>query len=148
MNLFIAKTIDVPFRLHEIGNRMVPIKYSLLQNYQYQQFYKYYQWLHHYTCSGFCKTSYHLLISPPLTNLLNTLKIHIGENRINRQSRMWRQCTCYFPANGLTNLDVFQPKTFPIPWGIIPQNFSSLGFAVSEELRNKQTKKQTHRLTH
>ena len=50
----------------------------------------------------------------------------------------------YFPANGSTNPDVFQPKTFPIPRGIIPQNFSSLGFAVSEELGNKQTHKLTH----
>ena len=36
-----------------------------------------------------------------------------------------------FPANGSTNPDVFLPKTFSIPRGIIPQNFSSLGFAVS-----------------
>ena len=100
-----------------------------------------YQWLHHYTCSGFCKTSYHLLISPLPTNLPNTLKIHTGENRIDRQGR---QYTCYFPDNGSTNPDVFQPKTFLIPRGIIPQNFSSLGFAVSEELGNKQTNRQTH----
>ena len=53
----------------------------------------------------------------------------------------------HFPANGSTNPDVFQPKTFCIPRGIIPQNFSSLGFAVSEELGNKQTNKQTHSLT-
>ena len=46
-----------------------------------------------------------------------------------------------FPDNGLTNPDVFKPKTFCIPWGIIPQNFNSLGFA---ELGNIQT----HRLTH
>ena len=103
-----------------------------------------YQWLRHYTCSDFCKTSYHLLISPPPTYLPNTLKIHTGENKIDRQSRMWRQYTCYFPANGSTNPDVFQPKTFPIPRGIIPQNFSSLGFAVSEELGNIQTHKLTH----
>ena len=41
----------------------------------------------------------------------------------------------------------FQPKTFSIPRGIIPQNFSSLGFAVSEELGNIQTHTQTHSLT-
>ena len=57
-----------------------------------------YQWLRHYICSGFCKTSYHLLISPTPTNLPNTLKIHTGENKIDRQSRMWRQYTCYFSA--------------------------------------------------
>ena len=28
--------------------------------------------------------SYHLLISPPATNLSNTLKIHTGENKIDR----------------------------------------------------------------
>ena len=55
--------------------------------------------------------------------------------------------TRYFRANGSTNQDVFQPKTFLIPRGIIPQNFSSLGFAVSEELGNKQTNKQIHSLT-
>ena len=100
--------------------------------------------LRHYTCSDFCQTSNHLLISSPPTNLPNTLKIHTGENKIDRQSRMWRQYTCYFPANGQTNPDVFEPKTFPIPRGIIPQNFSSLGFAVSEELGNIQA----HPLTH
>jgi len=41
--------------------------------------------------------------------------------------------------NGSTNPDVFRPKTFLIPRGIIPQNFISQGFAVSEELGNKQT---------
>ena len=102
-----------------------------------------YQWLCHYTCSGFCKTSYHLLISPPPTNLPNT---------IDRQDC---QYTCYFPhhytrdfpANGSTNPDVFQPKTFSIPRGIIPQNFSLLGFAVLEELGNKQTNNQTNKQT-
>ena len=44
-----------------------------------------------------------------------------------------------------TNPDVFSPKTFLIPRGIIPQ-FSSLGFAVSEELGNKQTNRLTDRL--
>ena len=53
----------------------------------------------------------------------------------------------YFPANGQTNPDVFQPKTFCIPRGIIPQNFSSLGFAVSEELGNIQTHTHTNSLT-
>ena len=50
-------------------------------------------------------------------------------------------------ANGSTNPDVFYPKTFSIPRGIIPQNFRSLGFAVSEELGNIQTHTQTHSLT-
>ena len=50
----------------------------------------------------------------------------------------------YFPANSSTNRNVFKPKTFPIPSGIIPQNFSLLGFAVSEELGNKQTNTQTY----
>ena len=95
-------------------------------------YYYVYQWLRHYTCSGFCKTSYHLLISPPPTNLPNTLKIHTGENKIDRYTR-------YFPTNGSTNPECFQLKTFSIPRGIISQNFSSLGFAVSEELGNKHT---------
>ena len=45
----------------------------------------------------------------------------------------------HFPANSLTNPDVFKPKTFCIPSGIIPQNLSSSGLVVSEELGNKQT---------
>ena len=53
----------------------------------------------------------------------------------------------YFPAKGQTNLDVSQPKTFLIPREIIPHNFSLLGFAVSEELGNKQTDRQTDSLT-
>ena len=78
-------------------------------------------------CNGFCKISYYLLIFPP-----PTFKIHIGENKIDHQSRIWRQYTRYFPANGSTNPDVFQPKTFLISRGIIPQNFRSLEFALSE----------------
>ena len=55
----------------------------------------------------------------------------------------------YFLANGSTNPDVLWPKTFLIPWEIIPQNFSSSGLVVSEELGdNKQTNKQTDRQTH
>ena len=53
----------------------------------------------------------------------------------------------YFPADCLPDLDVFYPKTFCIQRGIIPENFRSLGFAVSEELGNKQTHTQTHSLT-
>ena len=51
-----------------------------------------------YTCSGFCKTSYHLFISPPPTNHQNTIKFHTGENKIERYSRMCRQYTCFFYA--------------------------------------------------
>merc|ERR1711876_48576 len=61
---------------------------------------------------------------------------------------MWRQYTYYFPANSSTNPDVFSLKTFPIPRGIIPQNFSSLGFAVSEELGNIQTHHTPHTTHH
>ena len=50
----------------------------------------------------------------------------------------------YFPTNGLTNPDVFYPKTFCIPREIIPQHFSSLGRTVSEELGNKEKNTQTH----
>ena len=102
------------------------------------------QWLRHYTCSGFCKTSYHLLISPPPTNLPNTLKIHTGENKVDRKSRMWRQYTCYFPANGSTNPDVFQPKTFQ------SQGKSSLKVSArqgSPFWRCQGTNKQAHSLT-
>ena len=65
---------------------------------------------------GVCKTSYHLLISQPPTNLPNSLlapfqlpyyhfyhywlKTHTTE----KESKMW---TRYFPANGSTNPDVF-----------------------------------------
>ena len=48
----------------------------------------------------------------------------------------------YFPANGSTNPDAFQPETFSIP-----QNFSSSGLVVSEEFGNKHANKQTHKLT-
>ena len=125
------------------------------------------QWLHHYTCSGFCKTSYHLLISPsptnlsnssptpyhslispPTTNLANTLKIHTGENKIDRQSQMWRQYTYYFPANGSTNPDFFSLKHSA------SQGESSLKISArwDSPLRrsqgtNKQTNKHTNSLT-
>ena len=55
--------------------------------------------------------------------------------------------TRYFPANVSTNPDVLQPKTFSIPRGIIPQNISSLRFAVSEEFGKIQTDRQTDSLT-
>ena len=48
----------------------------------------------------------------------------------------------YLHANGLMNPDVFYPKTF-----CIPQNFSSSGIFVLEELGSKQTDKLTHSLT-
>ena len=46
--------------------------------------------------------------------------------------------TPYLLVNGLPNLRIFYPKTICTPRGIIPQNFSSLGLAVSEESGNKQ----------
>ena len=36
----------------------------------------------HYTCIGFCKTPYHFLISPPPTNLQNTLKFILEEIKL------------------------------------------------------------------
>ena len=60
---------------------------------------------------------------------------------------LYLQALAYFPANGSKNPDVFWPKTFCIPRGIIPQNFSSSGLVVSQELWNKQTNRQTHSLT-
>ena len=47
-------------------------------------------------------------------------------------------------ANGLTNADVFQPKRFLNPREIIPQNYSSSGLVILEELGNNQTNRQTH----
>ena len=45
-----------------------------------------------------------------------------------------------FQTNGWSNPDVFQPIPIRNQRGIIPQNFSSLGFAVSEELgKNKHS---------
>ena len=121
-----------------------------------------YQLLRRYTCSGFCKTSYHLIISPPPTNLPNSLPAPCHSPSIPVNVSYWRETfiklttsvasihahyTRYFPAKGSTNPDVFQSKTFSIPRGIIPQNFRSLGFAISEELGNIQTDAQTHSLT-
>ena len=53
----------------------------------------------------------------------------------------------YFSANGSMNTDDFKAKTFLIPRGIIPQNFSLPGFAVLEQLGNKQTNRHTHSLS-
>ena len=92
--------------------------------------------LRHYTCSDFCQTSNHLLISSPPTNLPNTLKIYTGEMKFTARVECGPSIHAFF-----------QLKTFPIPRKIIPKNFSSLGFAVLEELGNKQTNTQTHSLT-
>ena len=105
-----------------------------------------------------CKTSYHLLISPPLpTSLIHSqhpitrplfsichrLKIlhcwRVNPHKIACNSKMWQQYTRFFPAIGLTIPDVFQLKTFLIPRGIIPQKINSSGLFVSEELGNKHT---------
>ena len=63
---------------------------------------------------------------------------------IREGSRVHALVFFYFPANGLTNLDVFKPKTIGTLKGIIPQNFSSLGFAVLKALGNKQTDDSLH----
>ena len=55
--------------------------------------------------------------------------------------------TPYLLVNGLPNLRIFYPKTICTPRGIIPQNFSSLGLAVSEESGNKQ-QTDIHKYTH
>ena len=83
----------IPQRLIMIINILRPKKELEFLSHLPTFYINFYQWLRHYTCSGFCKTSYHLLISPPPTNLANTLKIHTGENKIDRQGR---QYTCYF----------------------------------------------------
>ena len=58
---------------------------------------------------------------------------------------MWRQYKCSYPANGSTNPDVFQPKTFSIPRGIIPQISARWGCRFGGV--GEQTYKQTDRLT-
>ena len=73
--------------------------------------------LHNYTCSGFSLINSNKV--PPLWSRRRSLAL------LNARVQ---HCTRYFPA-----------KTFCIPRGIIPQNCSSLGFAVLEELGNKQT---------
>ena len=97
-----------------------------------QRYYKY-QRLRHSTCSG---------LSLINSNKVPTLckDVHLLKARV-------QHCTRYFLANGLTNPDIFQPKTFLILREIIPQNFSLLGFADLEKLGNKQTNRQTHSLT-
>ena len=106
-------------------------------------YYYVYQWLRHYTCSGFCKTSYHLLISPPPTNLPNTLKIHNGENKIDHQGS---QYTCQFPVNCSMNPDVFCLKLFASQGkGDHPSKFQHAGVHRFGGVR-EQTNKQTHSL--
>ena len=100
------------------------------------------QWLRHYTCSGFCKTSYYLSISPPPTNLPNMLKFHTGGNKIDRQGR---QYTCYFPANGSTNPDVFSRK----PSQCQEESFLKISARWGSPFRRSQgTNKQTNKHTH
>ena len=53
----------------------------------------------------------------------------------------------HFPGNSSTNPDVFSLKpSASTARRIIPENFSSFGFAVSVELGNKQTNSLTDRL--
>ena len=52
-----------------------------------------------------------------------------------QKSRMWRQYTCYFPANGSMNSNVFQPKLFCIPRGIIPhQGLPKQTYSLTDRL--------------
>ena len=80
-------------------------------------------------------------------SLINSNKVPTLFKDVHLLNARVQHCTRYFLANGLTNPDIFQPKTFLILREIIPQNFSSLGFAVSEELGNKQKNSLTHSLT-
>ena len=105
-------------------------------------YYYVYQWLRHYTCSGFCKTSYHLLISPSPTNLPNTLKIHNGENKIDHQGS---QYTCQFPVNCSMNPDVFCLKLSASQGG---SSFKISARWGSPFWRSQGTNIQTDSLTH
>ena len=80
-----------------------------------------YQWLRHYTCNGLARAARYgggLFGFPDIT------------------TERWLYLRFFrffvFPANREPDPDAFQPKTFSIPRGIIPQNFRSLGFAVSQ----------------
>ena len=87
--------------------------------------------------SGFATT--HVVVQPELPDMA------VQSNLAERLQKRYGQVLSFFRFSGEpgTGPGFFQPKTFSIPRGIIPQNFSSLGFAVSQELGNKQT----HRLT-
>ena len=101
-----------------------------------------------YTCSGFCKTSYHLSISPSPTNLQNTLEIHTGENKIDPWSRMWLQYRCYLPANDLTNPDFYSLKPSQSQGESIFKISARWGLPFWRSWgTSKQTDRQTHSLT-
>ena len=96
------------------------------------------------------KTSYHLSISPSPTNLPNTLKIHTGENKIDRQGRQYSiQLYMLFPANGSTNPDVFSLK-HSASHGESSLKISARWVSPFRRSQgtNKQTNKQTHTQTH
>ena len=110
---------------------------------QYQYINYGYQWLCHYTCSGFCKTSYHLLISPPPTNLPNTLNIHTGENnKIDRQVRQYTHAIFLLTVRRIWMFFSLKPSPY--------QGESSLKISGRWGLpfrRSQGTSKHTHKLT-
>ena len=74
LNENIMSRLEIPWVLHNTDFYVCKVTYSEVPIIATSD----------YTCSGFCKKSYHLLISPPPTNLPNTLKIYTGENEIDR----------------------------------------------------------------
>ena len=103
-----------------------------------------YQWLRHYTCSGFCKTSYHLLISPPPTNLPNTLNIHTGENnKIDRQVRQYTHAIFLLTVRRIWMFFSLKPSPYQ------GESFLKISGRWDSPFRRSQgTSKQTHKLTH
>ena len=102
------------------------------------------QWLRHYTCSGFCKTTYHLLISPPSTNLPNTLKFIL--ERIKLTARV----ECGASIHAIFQLTVRRIQMFFSLKPSQSQGESSLKISArwgSPFRRSQGTSKQTHSLT-
>ena len=102
------------------------------------------QWLRHYKCSGFCKTTYHLLISPPPTNLPNTLKFIL--ERIKLTARV----ECGASIHAIFQLTVRRIQMFFSLKPSQSQGESSLKISArwgSPFRRSQGTNKHTHSLT-
>ena len=89
------------------------------------------QWLCHYPCSVYSFIDSNKV--PPLCT-----DVHLLSARV-------QHCTRYFPANGLTNPDIFQPKNV-----LIPKSFLKISACWASPIwRSQVTNKQidTHSLT-
>ena len=131
LKLTIDLALHCPQRFSNLGYFLKFCFIVLLYKCSFSNFPYTYQWLCHYICnSGFSMGLYSQgggELGEEQPELRDMEAVSLGSWTLlhARVHARVQHSTRYFPADGSTNPDVFQPKTLCIRRGIIPQNFSS-----------------------